>query len=285
MPQRRSEGSGGCRRSAARAVLLYWRLAPFRRGKWRIGHLASRLVGPVVLASNAGPKLDVLLDSAQDRHLVALDPSPGDLLVEEIRGLRAGGVFVDVGANVGLYSFLAAEQLGSDGVVLSIEASDREFVRLLNGIRANSAQNVVAIYAAAGSASGTARMDPSVGHTGMNRVARGGPAWNNGVSIPLFRLDDLVDGLLKDRVLDLMKIDVEGFELHVLEGMEGLLRSQRIDRLVVEVTDSYLQWHGRSRQELYDYMTRVGYTPQIKSDSWQYDELFVPTHVAFAERR
>src|ERR1700744_6152126 len=119
------------------------------------------------------------------------------------RELRDGGLFVDVGANVGTYTIWAAE-LGAE--VIALEPAADTF-RLLQENIALNRYPVTAVRAAAGDHCGTARFTAGL-DTG-NRLSSDGTALADLVTI-----DSLVGG----RRVAGMKVDVEGFELDVLRG-------------------------------------------------------------------
>ena len=91
-----------------------------------------------------------------------LDPAGGaqaeyPVLEKVLSFLSAGGVFCDIGSNVGLYAILAAKQLGERGRVLAFEPYSQAFSHLQDNIRLNGATNVTAFNKAVGEAGGTAR--------------------------------------------------------------------------------------------------------------------------------
>jgi FkbM family methyltransferase len=143
--------------------------------------------------------------------------------------LAAGDVFVDVGANVGWFSILAAKLVGPEGRVVSIEASPLLAAELVRNIELNRFPNVRAENAAAGSAPGWVDIvHGPAEHTGLTRV-------HQGTSVRRDTLQALIgeDDLSRVRLL---KIDVEGAEYDVIEGFEPALRRlPEAAELVVEV--------------------------------------------------
>lgn len=77
-------------------------------------------------------------------------------LVREI--LKPGDIFVDFGANIGVYSVVASQQVGATGSVVAVEASKPMFERLSNLVRDNDLANVKVFNAAVGPRSGTAKL-------------------------------------------------------------------------------------------------------------------------------
>ncbi len=89
-----------------------------------------------------------------------------------------------------------------------------------------------------------------------------------------------LDTILKPEVLcrtDLVKIDVEGFEMEVLLGMEEALKHMRHATIVVEITPRWLEENGASAFGLYEFLTSRGWRARggIR-DEMQWDEIFVP---------
>jgi len=74
------------------------------------------------------------------------------------RFLRSGDIFVDVGANAGLYTILAAGIVGPIGHVLSFEPCRRTHARLVENVRRNKFQNVTLVCAALSNSRGSARL-------------------------------------------------------------------------------------------------------------------------------
>jgi FkbM family methyltransferase len=140
------------------------------------------------------------------------------------RVLRAGDLFVDVGANVGTYTIWAAE-LGAE--VIALEPAADTFSLLRENIALNG-YPVTALQAAAGDHCGTARF--TTGRDAGNSLDPDGPVQTDLVT---------VDSLIGDRRVAGMKVDVEGFEIEVLCGCVRALAARRIGLI-------QLEWNARS---------------------------------------
>jgi FkbM family methyltransferase len=162
--------------------------------------------------------------------------------------LKPGMTVLDVGANEGLYTLFSARRVGPAGRVLAFEPSSRERRKLLHNVSANRLGNVNVVPCAVGSSEGTAALQIASGvHSGHNTLGTlvydDAPAV--GVEhVPVERLDTLIDRQGVARV-DVIKIDVEGAELHVLEGARRTLAAHR-PILMVEANDEALQAQGAS---------------------------------------
>lgn len=147
--------------------------------------------------------------------------------------LHPGDVFVDVGANAGYFSALAASLVGPTGRVIAFEPSPAT-CRLLD-ITAQMNPCIEAHQVAVGDREGVAQLHLSAEPTnsGMSSLlSRAGTRGGKVVEVPVKRLDDL---LLEVPKVNAIKIDVEGFELSVLRGGENLFTLQRPDLVVIEV--------------------------------------------------
>lgn len=182
---------------------------------------------------------------------------------------------LDVGANTGYFSLLAARLVGSEGLVIALEPSQREFQRLLANMQLNHANNVLALNLASGDRLGVSRLTVEPDHTGLNRIEQGGATSSSSQLCQVIPLAALQLGSLA-----LAKIDTEGYELFTLRGLEPMLRQQSIQRLLVEISPLFLQKHQQTSADIYNLMARHGYRPTIGPlNEQQWDELFVVEHI------
>ena len=143
--------------------------------------------------------------------------------------LGAGDVFVDVGANHGVYTLLATSVPGVQ--VIAVEPSTRAFARLEENLDLNHLDGRVStVRVAAGRSQGDARL--STGRDAMNSLVDGsGPS----EPVKVATVDALVAEHARGRVAA-VKVDVEGMELDVLAGSARTIARDR-PALVVEVND------------------------------------------------
>ncbi len=141
--------------------------------------------------------------------------------------LQPGMVVIDVGANVGVYTFLAARCVGTTGRVYAIEPTPNCMACLKSTVVDNRLDRcVVPIEAAVGSQLGQVFLVFS-GASVFNRIVpdRAAAGGRRVKAVAQLTLDHLWESEHKPQV-DLLKIDVEGAELEVLQGAQQLLRSQ-----------------------------------------------------------
>lgn len=143
-----------------------------------------------------------------------------DYNLDELDFLRrhtpAGGVFVDVGANVGTFALVMAQQVGTQGTVIAIEPHPLTFARLSFNHVASKATQVRLVQAAAGDSDGELMIESGGGNLGATHVVTG-TASTNAIKVPSLRLTRILDEAGVGQV-DSLKIDVEGFEDRVLIG-------------------------------------------------------------------
>lgn len=163
--------------------------------------------------------------------------------------LRCGDVFVDIGANIGIYSLLAARRVGA-GSVLSIEANPMVFAHLARNVAANGLQNVRIVNCAVAETSGELFFDPVDGDCEGRLVIGGTQELTEGFLTVDAEPLPVVLRSQSLHAVSCMKLDVEGAELAVLAGAQDLLRVQR----PVVMIDYYERSVAES---LYD----LGYAP------------------------
>lgn len=127
-----------------------------------------------------------------------------------------GGVFVDVGANVGTFALVMARQVGPTGKVVAIEPHPLTFARLSFNQSASKAAQVRLVQAAAGDKDGELMIESGGGNLGATHVVTG-TASTDAIKVPSLRLTRIL-GEAGVTQVDSLKIDVEGFEDRVLIG-------------------------------------------------------------------
>ena len=170
--------------------------------------------------------------------------------------LRPGGVFVDVGAHVGYYTLMAAARVGPRGAVVAFEPVHS--AALHTHVKLNGWHNVTVCAEAVADRTGSLTMGLSPpGNTGMNSAVQPG-RFERCIEVPAVRLADRLAGLGVTHV-DLLKIDVEGFEFDVLRSGAVLLESADGPDLAFELTPEYLAGAGHSASQLLAWLAACGY--------------------------
>jgi FkbM family methyltransferase len=139
--------------------------------------------------------------------------------------LRPGMTFIDVGANVGLFSIAVSKKIEPDRV-FAFEPSGWTCQRLIQNARLNNLENLHVTRAALGDYKGEALLQVNAsGKDGLNTIGRPSHSdseINSTESVPITTLDLFLRENGRAHV-DVMKVDVEGAELLVFRGAEELL--------------------------------------------------------------
>ncbi len=167
--------------------------------------------------------------------------------------LQAGDCMVDVGANLGYYSVIAASLVGAEGKVFSFEPEPGNFHLLEKNREHNRAGNVECFCAALSDYEGQGSIHLNPDNLGDHQVYDAGED-RLVVGIDLRRGDDIILSAT-DRV-DFIKIDTQGAEFHVLSGLKEVIkRSGHNLHMIVEFWPAGLRRAGASGQQLLDLLT------------------------------
>lgn len=185
----------------------------------------------------------------------------GDRLKELIEEMPRNGVFLDIGANLGIYSLLAGNHL-KEGKVVSFEPNQRVFTDLVENIELNALKNVVPFNCGVGPLTRVEYLSVDANHSGASHVASAQNPNTEGDPVVILSAGDIAHFLKLDLSRPILcKIDTEGFEFQILSALEdvGILTS--IDQVFVEVNDKNLSRYGASSNELYELMQMNGFSP------------------------
>jgi FkbM family methyltransferase len=166
------------------------------------------------------------------------------------RALGPGSLFVDVGANVGLYTIWSIE---AGAEVIAVEPSRIARDRLLANLRLNGYTAEV-LPAALGESEGTLRLTTELDN--QNHLVLSGDSEElPSEEVPVLTLDDVIG----ERTVDGLKVDVEGAELLVLRGAERLLARQGIGLIQLEWNESSLALLEQDRTPIAELLASHGY--------------------------
>ena len=138
------------------------------------------------------------------------------------RTIRPDMRVADVGANLGLYSLLLARLCGPAGRVFAFEPAAPMLAALRRNLAANSAPTVAVFSCAVGAAAGEGVLQPGAFNSGNTALGKTGDlAADPSRRVSIRSLDEALAG----ERLDFVKMDVQGWEGEVWQGMDGLLRA------------------------------------------------------------
>jgi len=127
---------------------------------------------------------------------------------------------LDIGANLGYYSLLAARMMGPSGIVFAFEPAKENFIMLKKNIDANHYENIRSVPKAVSEVTGKVTLYVSEAHSGDHRIYDGGEKREK-YEIDTVALDDFLPIGTK---LDLIKMDIQGAEMLALQGMQRVLQ-------------------------------------------------------------
>jgi FkbM family methyltransferase len=206
--------------SSRRPLSAYWRYA-----RWQV---ESRLRDEVIFDWIGGAKLVARngMTGATGNIYCGLHEFMDMAFLLHL--LRAGDLFVDVGANIGSYTVLASAVCGARSIAIEPDPSTIQSLRK-NVEANNSGDRVTVIETAVGATAGTARF--TVGQDTTNRVATDADLATREVKIRA--LDDILGN--EDPVL--IKMDVEGYEPQVVAGASATLVKPSLVAVITESAD------------------------------------------------
>jgi FkbM family methyltransferase len=166
----------------------------------------------------------------------------------------SGSWVIDVGANVGFFSLRFANWVGDGGKVISIEPEDRNYDSLVLALKHGGLSGRVdALKAVAAAAPGEMLLEINPLHPADHKLSRDG----TGLPVAAVTLDELVRDKSRLRPA-LVKIDVQGAEMLVLEGATDILRTAG-PALFVELHEEGLSRFGTSVSAILDHLSGYGY--------------------------
>jgi len=171
--------------------------------------------------------------------------------------LKPGMTFVDVGANMGYFSLLAADRVGPGGKVISFEPSPYCQSRLKEAIDVNSIKQIALEGCGLGEKPGS--LDLVVEHLTLHSPSFLAKSGDCRYSVPVTTLDIYMERT-KLEFIDMMKIDVEGFEPNVLEGARGTLGDGRCGSILIELNEIWLGRNSWSAENLDRHIRTYGFT-------------------------
>ena len=173
--------------------------------------------------------------------------------------LQPGATVVDVGANIGYNTLYAAHKVGPKGRVYAIEPSQDNLAVLYANLFANKLKNIFVLPYAASSTPEVKQFFLRGDVSAVNSLFQDNfyADVTDTVKVLAAPLDDLIPGFP-----DVVKIDVEGAELEVLQGMSRILQSPKL-RLIVEWHPTLQQAAGHAPDALPRQLLDLGFTLQV----------------------
>ena len=225
-----------------------------------------------VYTFNAGPSVQIDFLVRNDKEKLQYEGFSEREIETQIwiKSFQENGVFLDVGANIGLFSILAS-QIHPDLKVISFEPHIPCFETLFQNIKINKSENVLPINIALSNKNELNTFNYMKTQSGTAKSVFGksidyqGNEFNPQLSLPALSLKgDTFFEIYNLEIPNYIKIDVDGIEMDVLQGMTNILKSSNLKSIMVEANSE------RMEQELHLFMLKYGFKIfQIQNKNWK----------------
>jgi FkbM family methyltransferase len=168
--------------------------------------------------------------------------------------LKEGDIFLDIGAHIGYYSLLGCEVVGNSGTVIAFEPEPSNFHLLQANVNRKAYKNVELVNKAVGENAGIATLHLINNQSSVHSFYFEGQS-TNGTQVEVVRIDDIVNG----KKVNVVKIDVEGSEPYVLNGMRDTLGRSGEVKLFTEVNPKRLKTAGWSVEAFLNLLQELGF--------------------------
>lgn len=173
--------------------------------------------------------------------------------------VKSGETVVDVGANRGMFALYASKQVGPQGVVICFEPNPSCLNVLEGTLSRNSITNIEVIGKGLSDRAETLNLIVPESDTGIGTFA----AYDQSVPQRAVSCEVVLgDDALRDISPNFVKIDVEGFEPKVIQGLSETIRRHR-PLIYMEVVEQHLRRAGSSSREIISLMRSLGYEGRI----------------------
>jgi FkbM family methyltransferase len=170
-----------------------------------------------------------------------------------------GSVFVDVGAHEGYFSVVAAKIAGREGRVLAIEPQARLLPILACNLRINDLENVQIVGLAVSNGAAVTRMYLQPGYNTGGSGFTNRSRWRRPTQdVATRRLADILADHGIDRV-DVIKVDIEGYEYEAILGSPELFTARLVDTLALELHSDEMRARGRNPNDIWTFLMDSGY--------------------------
>jgi FkbM family methyltransferase len=212
----------------------YFRVATSPLGRWAQTAAPSGRV--VCTRARGGIRLEVLLDDFEGHCIDLLGDWDPRISWICRRVLRPGDTFVDVGANFGLVSLIGARAVGPTGHVHAFEPQPAVAAMLRRSAALNCLTNLTLHEVALSDSDGVLELQVPSGHTGGASLFRKATGPGNSIQVQVRRGAPYFEEHGIDTIR-LVKLDVEGHEAAVLEGLTPVFRDRFPAAVLFESND------------------------------------------------
>ena len=172
--------------------------------------------------------------------------------------LKPGDIFIDVGANIGLFSLVASAIIGESGKVYAFEPYSKNFDKLLHHIKLNGLENVIAERRAVSDKSGWIDLKANEDDDNDGMISAYVDTFTSSETVPTIGLDQYITGNIKQPIR-FIKMDIEGGEYLAIKGMSSTLTKDH-PVVLVEINPDILSKNGITPTMIEDVFFRLQYS-------------------------
>lgn len=214
-----------------------------------INEIRYKLTKHLYLTVGKNYKLEIVQGSRMYLHLHDTGISR-ELIMHKIREpastkeiqriLRKGDIVMDIGANIGYYALMEARIVGEMGKIYAYEPVPNNVELLKKNIEVNHYENIEVFSTALGDRDGTSEIhlsEQSNWHS-MSDLLTSDKV--NKMPVEVLTVDKALEN--KD-FPNFIRMDVEGYEIKIIRGMESTLKNSKLRRLFIELHPSLMKRH------------------------------------------
>ncbi|EPA05162.1 FkbM family methyltransferase [Candidatus Nitrosarchaeum limnium] len=200
-----------------------------------------------------------------DPHSISIEGVFGKLDTEIIKNcIKTGDIVVDLGANIGYYTLIAAKLVGDKGKVFAFEPEPKNFEILKKNVELNNYQNVILeqkavsdvnekinLYLSEGIGTHSIKLKQNIKQT---------------IQVESIRLDDYFSNLNLTDKINFIKIDVEGAEFRALNGMNMILKQSKHLKIFTEFMKNFIVESGTEPKDMLELLINNGFNISYVDD-------------------
>ena len=210
-------------------------------------------------------------------YLDLTNPHTWDLIQDKDPEIKVKQVFLDninhndtvldIGANIGEYSLVAAQKIGKLGRVISIEPLTETAYWLKKNLELNDFNNCEVLEIAIGGTTGQMKLYKKSESARMRRLDSTADGKNliESTNVKVMTIDSLLKSKKIEKI-DMIKMDVEGFEYEVLVSCKESFNQNKIKKIICEIHLDYLKKKGIDKNKIYELLTNNGFSVSIIED-------------------
>ena len=175
------------------------------------------------------------------------------------KSIKKGMVVIDIGAHIGYYTLLAARLTGEKGKVFAFEPDPYNYTLLVKNIEVNGYSNVIPVRKAVFNKSGKMKLFLDKSSLGNHSLSEANiPNSDTSITIEVTSLDEFFKN--KHHKIDVIKMDVQGSEMGVLQGMTNIINKNDNLKIITEFWPMGLRRFGSSPKEFLNKLIGYGFT-------------------------